>query len=451
MSLINQMLKDLEARQSPKDTNSDSPLKGLGASRRQQKPKVSKKFWFVVLPVFVIVLIILLVPTDDKQDSDALPPEIATAQAKQTTAATDQQALFDALVGGQNLTQQPGAQGGATAPAVAALATQKSITGVLFTQNNGIGVLDFQLQDAHHYYDFLQSEQDKLVSIIFYDTTVDPNILKGLTENLFIENVTAKQQGNNTQVNVALKDNVQVASLDFSESSTPPELKLALQMQKTAAPQAAQQNQASQEASDGGMKKVDVPLTQDQKAEKARSQAIHMYEDGKTLEAIQLLNGVLDDYPAFKPARETLVILLLDYGQPGPARSILLQGLAQSPSYVPFVVLEARIEASKGDPHGALKVLEKVSPSLKEYPEYYALLAGVQQSMGNYEVSEQIYRQLILLQPDNGVWWIGYGISLEANGKRHRAIEAYKRATTTGGLNSKLQIYANSRISALGG
>jgi len=164
MSLINQMLKDLEARQSPKDSQGDSPLKGLATGRKQKKPKVSKKFWFIIGPVFVIVLMVLLSPSDD--DKKKLPPEIASASTKQTSPATDQQALFEALVSGQ----QPAANAGSAtvSPSVQALGVQKSIMGTSFEEKNGEGFVAFKLQDAQHNYEFIQSETKKLARVLFF-------------------------------------------------------------------------------------------------------------------------------------------------------------------------------------------------------------------------------------------------------------------------------------------
>lgn len=53
------------------------------------------------------------------------------------------------------------------------------------------------------------------------------------------------------------------------------------------------------------------------------------------------------------------------------------------------------------------------------------------------------------IRSNEGIWWLGLGISLEKSGKNKEALEAYQRAKQTGRLKAGLIKFANNRVSAL--
>jgi MSHA biogenesis protein MshN len=51
--------------------------------------------------------------------------------------------------------------------------------------------------------------------------------------------------------------------------------------------------------------------------------------------------------------------------------------------------------------------------------------------------------------PQNGVSWVGLGISLEALQRRTEAADAFRRAVATGTLTAEVKNYAEQRARAL--
>lgn len=94
-------------------------------------------------------------------------------------------------------------------------------------------------------------------------------------------------------------------------------------------------------------------------------------------------------------------------------------------------------------------LLQSPQPALYEEPEYYALLAATQQRLGRYDEAVAGYRQLLLVFPENGTWWMGLGIALESNGQRTEAGDGYRRALATPGLRPELAQYVRQRLAAL--
>jgi MSHA biogenesis protein MshN len=59
------------------------------------------------------------------------------------------------------------------------------------------------------------------------------------------------------------------------------------------------------------------------------------------------------------------------------------------------------------------------------------------------------YQVALQLAPNNGVWQMGCGISLQAMHRNAEAKESYKRALDTQTLNSDLQAFVRQKLKAL--
>ena len=98
-----------------------------------------------------------------------------------------------------------------------------------------------------------------------------------------------------------------------------------------------------------------------------------------------------------------------------------------------------------------LNLLEQYSPSLDEYPEYYALMAELQRRTNHPDMAINLYQQLLVHFPQQSVWWMALGMSYEATGSFNSALDAYRQAIDSGQLTPYLHAYVQSRITALGG
>jgi MSHA biogenesis protein MshN len=94
--------------------------------------------------------------------------------------------------------------------------------------------------------------------------------------------------------------------------------------------------------------------------------------------------------------------------------------------------------------------LRQHKPELKKYPDYYAMLASLEQQTGQQEEAGKYYLALLKLDQNVGSWWFGYALSLEADNQRNLAMQAYRRAINTGNLSPDLMAYAQARMKVLG-
>jgi len=197
------------------------------------------------------------------------------------------------------------------------------------------------------------------------------------------------------------------------------------------------------------VEKTARPLSAEQQAALAYQDALRLLQSGRPSAAEPRLHAALDSYPAHRAARTTLAGLLINAGRLPEATTVLAAGLALAPTYAPFAKLYARLRIDQGEPGDARAILERAAPAVQDDPEYHALLAALYQRLGLYEQAAQTYRGALQAQPRNGVWWLGLGLALEGTGDRSNALQAYRRAQQSGTLDSEVLRYVESKITAM--
>ncbi len=96
----------------------------------------------------------------------------------------------------------------------------------------------------------------------------------------------------------------------------------------------------------------------------------------------------------------------------------------------------------------ALALLNKHRPELHNYPDYYRFKAGVAQKAMAYEQSAKIYGQLLAFE-SRGSYWLGLGVNLDALNDKTGALNAFKQAQRFSSFTPEVKTYINQRISAL--
>lgn len=177
-------------------------------------------------------------------------------------------------------------------------------------------------------------------------------------------------------------------------------------------------------------------------------QALQYSSQGNTNKAINILHHLLTQFPDYKLARESLVTLLLDQGKQVEANDIIQVGLQQYPSYSPYAQLKAKILVNEGKITDAINLLQRAAPTLQNNPEYHAFIAALYQRQGDSLLAAKLYEQLLPLEPDNAIWWMGLGIAYDNLGKHNDALQAFARADNDK-LNPELKAYVESRMHSL--
>ncbi len=181
--------------------------------------------------------------------------------------------------------------------------------------------------------------------------------------------------------------------------------------------------------------------------------AVDLINNGHTAKAILALTELLDSEPQWDQARLLLAKELLRGRNTNVAERVLRDGLmtaSSESSWRPqYADLIARILLERADVHGALAVLHQAAPEIHAGLPYYAFIAALEQRVGNHIDAIAVYRSILAVEPDQGVWWLGLGISLSATEQYQAAFEAFQRALNDQGMALNLRQYVAQELNRL--
>ncbi|MDH2919155.1 MAG: hypothetical protein PXX73_08180 [Sideroxydans sp.] len=195
-----------------------------------------------------------------------------------------------------------------------------------------------------------------------------------------------------------------------------------------------------------------LPLKQvssKQQAEAMFRKAVLLMQQGRINEALAGYRAALNLDAGYDPSRQALVSLLLENKQRDEALQVLQEGLANRPEQTAFAMMAARLQVEHQAVNEALLTLEKSLPFAQQQSDYQAFLAALLQRQNRHQDALQHYQIALQLVPNNGVWLMGSGISLQALLRNDEAKLAYQRALSTQTLQPDLQAFVQQKLKAL--
>ncbi len=519
MSLINQMLQDLENRQAQKRGDARSNFAdGLNSVPDYKTGRgFLNKRMMVYLSIFVVILMIILalkmgnkkpaaplvVPAAATQVDTTTTPPPAVAPATpgtETTAAQPAENPYLTLskqVGGlaeqtKSVAQSAAAtieqteSGGAQAPAqTSTQSTSAPVTNepIIDVQDGGqtdlsvdaeigplqpapvvfhpelmkimVSTISKNKQTATFYmdssfkYEFTEKNNNNQINVMFFNTTTADNILPTLEAISYITEVSFVKQQENITVTLTLGKGVMVSGLETNKTDTPQRLTITLNGPDVVQPTVSGAGEPEEKISE--MSKVVKPPTEQEKLQLDYEDALNDLKQNKMDSAIQKMQAILDANPEHLVTRSDLMTLYFERRDYNNLQLLLNDALQMNPQYPPFIMMQARLFMLQKENDQALLIMGTISPDIKQYPDFYAILGTLEQQAGNYQVAAQTYLELIRIEPSEGRWWLGYGLALEALGKRNIALQAYEKAIATGSLPIDLIAFVRGRVDALGG
>ncbi len=191
-------------------------------------------------------------------------------------------------------------------------------------------------------------------------------------------------------------------------------------------------------------------LTPQQRAENDYRRATTLAEQGRAADAIAMLEQVLQDAPAHAGARQTLIALLLKNKRQDDALRRAREGLDLDVKQPGFAMILARLQVEKGEQKAAIATLQRTLPYTLDRPDYRAFLAALLQREGRHKEAIEQYLLAVSMAPQNGVWWMGLGISMQADNRPEEARESFSRARETNTLSPELQAFVEQKLKQLG-
>lgn len=176
-----------------------------------------------------------------------------------------------------------------------------------------------------------------------------------------------------------------------------------------------------------------------------------LIDQGKLEQAENLLSKRLRSHSRDAlSSRNLLTTLFLMQGDIDAAQTQINAGLELHPNDAGLKKLQGRVWIAQGRFEETLVLLEQGIPAIADDTEYHELLAtAYQQQQADEAVN--IYYSLLQFNRSVSRWWIGLGYSLELAQRNSEAQGAYENALNLPNIEPELRAYAQQRLNALAG
>jgi MSHA biogenesis protein MshN len=188
------------------------------------------------------------------------------------------------------------------------------------------------------------------------------------------------------------------------------------------------------------------PVTARYAAEEAYRRGVTAYKLGHLSEAISEFKSALRDDPRHVAARQTLLSLLVDQKRWDEAHALLSDGLDLMPTQIPWAMAMARIAVERGHAEEAWAILQKYMASGEKNADYQGFAGVLLQRLKKPREAAAHYRAALQLSPNDARWWLGLGLALEADGQAAEARSAFQRARGTPGLTADMAAVIETKL-----
>src|SRR3990167_667145 len=409
MSLINNMLKDLEKRELAPRNIPFAPFDPGTSSRIRRH--INKKSYFFAGIFLLFVLGAMVILLNRKQ-------EVRVASIPQPASMVEKPIVQVANNNAQWL-------------------KPVTVTGITLQVKGDITEISFLLDHAVLYRLFSDGMHNRL-SLILDNTQLQAELPPVRYLHTAIQKLSTEKINGHTKFDLYISPDATVKYVSLNDENSKPELVVAIESHSNTVKQAL--------SSSNDFAKT--PALQTLLLQQYQS-AIGAAEIGRYNFAIEQLVSILKADPSYRDARVSLVALLMDRGSTSRARRLIDEGLSLLSDYAPFLELKARILAQEGQVAQAILLLQQASPPLAENPDYYALIAALYEQINKNVLAIKLYRELLSVNAHNGSWWFGLGVALDKSGNLKDAVQSYTRAITEGHLNSASIAYLQNRLQVI--
>lgn len=172
-----------------------------------------------------------------------------------------------------------------------------------------------------------------------------------------------------------------------------------------------------------------------------------LFSQDQTAAAYRMLYDFLARAQQDEQSRAVLAGQLMQEGRYAEAGDLLLDNsVSNSPD---LRQIKARWYMQQGEADLALYTLREIQPELTDYPDYYALLASYYQQLGYPQQAAQVYTRLLDYDYEMADWWAGLAIAHDQSRRFDDARVAYERAIQLPGLNRQLADFVQQRLATL--
>jgi len=171
--------------------------------------------------------------------------------------------------------------------------------------------------------------------------------------------------------------------------------------------------------------------------------------DAKQIEkAEKLLEDVVIIRPDDSQTRKKLAALWFGRQAYQDAANLLSQGISLNSKDNSLREMKARIHLKQGQYSAALNTLKPLADLKNE--QYQVMLANTAQQANQNKIAVDAYKVLIAMKPDIGRWQLGLAVLYDKNSQFELASKAYKKALTKNDLSVSSENFIKQRIQVIG-
>ena len=153
--------------------------------------------------------------------------------------------------------------------------------------------------------------------------------------------------------------------------------------------------------------------------------------------------------PTHEQARESLAGIMVKRGEYELALQTVKAGLEEVPGSARLMFVQVRLLVELERYDQALRGLNEMPRGTIHEPSRLAYSGAVLLRMGRVADAAEVYKRAVMAAPDEGRWWLGLGVALEASDATQQAAAAFERASLNRDLGAEARRYAASRAAAL--
>jgi MSHA biogenesis protein MshN len=162
--------------------------------------------------------------------------------------------------------------------------------------------------------------------------------------------------------------------------------------------------------------------------------------------ALPALRRALEIDPGHAKARQALLAVLANLRQWDEVKRVARQGLSLDPAHSGWATMLARLAYEEGDIDGALKTMEAHAAHAAVDADFNAFFGFLLQKRQRFADAAQHYQAALRQRPNEGRWWYGLGIALEAAGRGDDARAAFVKARAAGNLPAEMRASIEEKL-----
>lgn len=167
---------------------------------------------------------------------------------------------------------------------------------------------------------------------------------------------------------------------------------------------------------------------------------------GQTDEAAARYQAALAEHAEHVAARQGLAALLIESRRYDEAEALLRKGIALPAVRLASILALARLKVERGQAAAALELLLANAAAGERSADYQGFAGALLNRAGRQREAAERYQAATQLAPNDGRWWVGLGIVLDAEGKIAEARTAYQKASGLPGLPAELAVHVEQRL-----